>query len=153
MAHSLIYPSHNSHHLYSLSLSRSTVPHSFLYSMKFLLELVSCCGTISRPSVPTSPPPADETRCLVPSTPPESRRKRGRVASKRSAYTPQWRPSLHAISEDNVVVESKERAVVGSERVLKRKVEPPTGKVRIRSCSDDSRRPPLQAIMPTPFLF
>uniref|UniRef100_A0A5B6ZL02 Uncharacterized protein n=1 Tax=Davidia involucrata TaxID=16924 RepID=A0A5B6ZL02_DAVIN len=139
-------------------------PSPVTSDMKFLLEFVSCCGPASRPSVATTtPPPAEETRSLVHSPPPSRtdnrryrRRKRERMAASRSDSVAEWRPSLCAISEDNIVPEKDARAAVGSERILKRKVAS-TARVHVRSYSDDIGRAHLPAIIPafspTPFLF
>ncbi|KAK9265982.1 hypothetical protein L1049_000054 [Liquidambar formosana] len=127
--------------------------------MKFLLEFVSCCGSnySSRPSeAPTSPPArVEETRSLVPPRR-YRRRKRGRLGASGSvsAAAAEWRPSLCAISEDNVVME-KEGRTVGSERTVKRKAQV---RVQVRSHSDEEfRQTPfpmvVPAFSPTPFLF
>ncbi|KAA8523760.1 hypothetical protein F0562_010183 [Nyssa sinensis] len=133
--------------------------------MRFFLEFVSCCGYACRSSDPTATPspPPDETRSLVHSPPPSQpntcryrRRKRGRVAVSRSGSVVEWRPSLGAISEDNVVPEKERPEAVRSERILKRKVAS-TARVHVRTYSDDIGRTPLRAIIPafspTPFLF
>ncbi|CAL5403252.1 unnamed protein product [Camellia sinensis] len=93
--------------------------------MKSLMEFVSCCG-----SAPSRPDPlrAEETQFLVL---PSSRKRpaRGRYQNRKrgsSGTSADWRPSLGALSEDNVVPESERerwRSMnAGSERMLKRKV-------------------------------
>ncbi|KAA8531807.1 hypothetical protein F0562_006476 [Nyssa sinensis] len=133
--------------------------------MRFFLEFVSCCGFAfcSLDLTTTPSPPPEETRSLVHSPPlsqPNTccyrRRKRGRVAVSRSSWVVEWRPSLGAISKDNVVPEKEKPEVVRSERILKRKVAS-TARVHVRTYSDDIGRTPLQAIIPAfspiPFLF
>ncbi|XP_028080116.1 uncharacterized protein LOC114281757 [Camellia sinensis] len=93
--------------------------------MKSLMEFVTCCG-----SAPSRPDPlrAEETQFLVL---PSSRKRpaRGRYQNRKrgsSGTSADWRPSLGALSEDNVVPESERerwRSMnAGSERMLKRKV-------------------------------
>ncbi|KAM7492655.1 hypothetical protein LguiA_035576 [Lonicera macranthoides] len=128
----------------------------------FFLEFVYCCGYPYRPQAETSPSPPEETRSLSTSwTPVERRyrsRKRGRLASSRSGSAADWRPSLNAISEDNVPVEREPRAAASSsERLIKQKVAP-TARDRPRyHHTDDYRSAPFPAIIPafspTPFLF
>ncbi|KAL7186424.1 hypothetical protein ACSBR2_028214 [Camellia fascicularis] len=97
--------------------------------MKSLLEFVTCCG-----SAPSRPDPlrAEERQFLVlPSSRQRQRQRpaRGRYQNRKrgsSGSSADWRPSLGAISEDNVVPESERerwRSMnAGSERMLKRKV-------------------------------
>ncbi|THG02151.1 uncharacterized protein LOC114294438 [Camellia sinensis] len=97
--------------------------------MKSLLEFVTCCG-----SAPSRPDPlrAKERQFLVlPSSRQRQRQRpsRGRYQNRKrgsSGSSADWRPSLGAILEDNVVPESERerwRSMnAGSERMLKRKV-------------------------------
>ncbi|KAI7981011.1 hypothetical protein LOK49_Contig80G00011 [Camellia lanceoleosa] len=97
--------------------------------MKSLLEFVTCCG-----SAPSRPDPlrAEERQFLVlPSSRQGQRQRpaRGRYQNRKrgsSGSSADWRPSLGAISEDNVAPESERerwRSMnAGSERMLKRKV-------------------------------
>ncbi|CAL5335795.1 unnamed protein product [Camellia sinensis] len=114
--------------LLSLSLSPS------LSKMKFLLELVTCYGSISRqsppppPSPPRQPPPADSRPW----------RRRERAAALRSKSAAEWRPSLCSISEDAVTPERDHRTLNDSERLVKRKVRSTaTARVHVRSYSGD----------------
>ncbi|MCE3214943.1 hypothetical protein HAX54_000319 [Datura stramonium] len=117
--------------------------------MKFLLELMACCGCSSRL------PPAEDNGPLVPGPAQTAnrknrRRRRGRVAppSCGGSVANNWRPSLSAISEDDAL----------PPRNVKRKVltaSPPATKPRHRC--EDTRRVPVSALAPafspTPFLF
>ncbi|KAI8011495.1 hypothetical protein LOK49_LG06G00582 [Camellia lanceoleosa] len=132
--------------LLSLSLSLS--------KMKFLLELVTCYGSISRqsppppPSPPRQPPPADSRPW----------RRRERAAALRSKSAAEWRPSLCSISEDAVTPERDHRTLNDSERLSKRKVRSTTtARVHVRSYSCDLGRSGFPVIMPAfspaPFFF
>ncbi|XP_057474875.1 uncharacterized protein LOC130762988 isoform X2 [Actinidia eriantha] len=145
--------------MYSNSITIILTPLSLsLSKMKFLLELVTCCTSGSSPSR------AEETLALAP--PEDRRRKRERSATAvvvlRSRSAVEWRPSLCSISEDNMTAErerERERVILaGSERMIKRKVgSTTTGKVHVRSHSDDFGRSGFSTIMPTfsptPFFF
>ncbi|KAK4341807.1 hypothetical protein RND71_037623 [Anisodus tanguticus] len=117
--------------------------------MKFLLELIACCGCSSRlppvqdigPLVPGSAQPANHKNR-------RRRRDRDRPSSSGGSVA-NWRPSLSAIFEDNAL----------SPRSVKRKVliaSPPTTRPR-RHSHEDTRRVPVSALAPafspTPFLF
>jgi hypothetical protein len=89
-------------------------------NMKFLLEFVSCCGggalevpeSVGRQS-------EEETRELMTVRNDHRRKKRGRGSSTAGNNDSgvEWKPSLSAISENNVVVAGER----GVERVLNRK--------------------------------
>ncbi|KAK4355299.1 hypothetical protein RND71_024270 [Anisodus tanguticus] len=110
--------------------------------MKFLLELIACCGCSSRL------PLAEDIRPLVPGpAQPASCKNRRRRSSGGSVAN--WRPSLSAISEDNAL----------PPRNVKRKVltaSAPATRPR-RHSHEDTRRVPVSALAPafspTPFLF
>lgn len=98
--------------------------------MRFLLELVSCCGcqesfcgsgSGAGGASPVPESPSSESSRLVPVVRRSfRRRRRGRTAGVdfggRSAV--EWKPSLFAISEDNVVIE---RQTSDSDGAVKRK--------------------------------
>lgn len=100
--------------------------------MKFLLELMACCGCSSRL------PPLEDIGPLVPGPAQPINRKirrrrrgRGRPTSTVDSVPNNWRPSLSAISEDNAL----------PPRNVKRKVittSPPATKPR-RHSSEDTR--------------
>lgn len=91
--------------------------------MKFFKYLISCTcfsTSISEASV------SDDFKALEPVSQPESHQNRNRRkcsinSSKPGSATADWRPSLKAISEDNIAA-VKRRNSTGSERTLKRKV-------------------------------
>ncbi|XP_011030907.1 PREDICTED: uncharacterized protein LOC105130203 [Populus euphratica] len=94
--------------------------------MKFLLEFVSCCGVSScggqevlLPAESVGRQSEEETRELMTVRNDHRRKKRGRGSSTagNNDSGAEWKPSLSAISENNVVV-ARERGV---ERVLNRK--------------------------------
>jgi hypothetical protein len=91
--------------------------------MKFLLEFVSCCGVSSGGAleVPESVgrQSEEETRELMTVRNDHRRKKRGRGSSTAGNNDSgvEWKPSLSAISENNVVVAGERRV----ERVLNRK--------------------------------
>ncbi|XP_059283969.1 uncharacterized protein LOC132037458 [Lycium ferocissimum] len=117
--------------------------------MKFLLELIACCGCSSRL------PPAEDTGPLVPGLAQPANRKNRRRRRGRGGppscggSVANWRPSLSAILEDNALPPTN----------VKRKVltaSPPATQPRRRSF-EDTRRVPVSALAPafspTPFLF
>ncbi|KAF5948578.1 hypothetical protein HYC85_014535 [Camellia sinensis] len=124
--------------------------------MKSLMEFVSCCG-----SAPSRPDPlrAEETQFLVL---PSSRKRpaRGRYQNRKrgsSGTSADWRPSLGALSEDNVVPESERerwRSMnAGSERMLKRKASSSSSAstaagVSVRNYSSDNSG--YHALAPNP---
>ncbi|XP_055823824.1 uncharacterized protein LOC129892283 [Solanum dulcamara] len=108
--------------------------------MKFLLELIACCGCSSG-----LPPPEDIGPLVpgpaLPANRKNRRRRRGRGGPMSSvgSVPSNWRPSLSAISEDNAL----------PPRNVKRKVittSSPATKPR-RSC-EDTRRIPVSALAP-----
>ncbi|KAM3396156.1 hypothetical protein P3S68_005162 [Capsicum galapagoense] len=114
--------------------------------MKFLLELMACCGCSSRL------PQAEDIGPLVPGPAQPANRKNRR--RRRGRGTPMsygannWRPSLSVISEDNAL----------PPRNVKRKVlpeSPPASQPHHRH--EDTRRIPISALAPafspSPFLF
>lgn len=93
-------------------------------NMKFLLEFVSCCGVSSGggqevPAESVGRQSEEETRELMTVRNDHRRRKRGRGSSTAGNNDSgvEWKPSLSAISENNVVVAGDR----GVERVLNRK--------------------------------
>ncbi|KAL5736131.1 hypothetical protein ACOSP7_030601 [Xanthoceras sorbifolium] len=129
--------------------------------MKFLLELVSCCGCGCQESgggVETKVPPeprTEETRSLVASVRRSYRRKgRGRSGGVASGSA-EWKPSLCVISEENVVMEKDKSE---TERVAKRKSGGShKDRARVRSYSHEFRGNSMSTIIPTfsatPFMF
>ncbi|KAF7833902.1 uncharacterized protein G2W53_008761 [Senna tora] len=95
-------------------------------SMRFLLDCVTCCGFgYGAPRSPVCITPSafsrnlcDERNSLV-SRPPPSRRRRRRKQRGRLYSTPDWKPSLGSICEDDVVPQRCDS--VKSERGGKRK--------------------------------
>lgn len=72
--------------------------------MRFFLEFVSCCGTTTQRTAVQTTTAEEEERSLVPTFSLTRRqRKRGKLGATAAAATPEWRPSLGAISEDNIV--------------------------------------------------
>ncbi|XP_010267837.1 PREDICTED: uncharacterized protein LOC104604953 [Nelumbo nucifera] len=125
-----------------------------------LRNLISCCGPFARPAVATTPP-REETRSLVQ----QSRSSVTTVTERfpctkrtNSISTTQWRPSLCAISEDNVIaaVVTKAEQKVKSGKKAARKAGSRV-KARVRSYSDEYRRSPMPTVIPafspTAFLF
>ncbi|XVF04026.1 hypothetical protein REPUB_Repub05bG0045200 [Reevesia pubescens] len=136
--------------------------------MRSFLEFVSCC--VTNPEVSTNeeevetPPRREETRSLMPTKVAALRmKKRGRVGTPGS-MTPEWKPSLYMISEDNVMAEKREITppevtTTTADRVLvKRKSTTVSrSKVHVRSYSDDIGRNQVPTVIPTfspvPFMF
>ncbi|KAL8098555.1 uncharacterized protein LOC141682856 [Apium graveolens] len=84
----------------------------------------------------------------------ESRNRR-KCSIKSGSAAAEWRPSLKAISEDNIVAVKRSNSSTGSEKTLKRKVSPmQKSKVPTRR-SEDYRSPPIPGIIPAfaPTLF
>ncbi|KAF8409459.1 hypothetical protein HHK36_005535 [Tetracentron sinense] len=114
--------------------------------MKFLLEFASCCRQIETSEVPTTPPRTEEKHSLMQLSCAERDRspcpKRGRVtgSGSKSVSAVQWRPSLCAISEDNVVfvVAGKAERTVRSEKNVTGKARSKTTS-RVRKHSDEFR--------------
>lgn len=137
--------------------------------MKFLLDIVSCCGTPAGSSQVTLPEREEdeETRSLAPSVPaPRNRRKRhGRMCA--SASESEWKPSLGAISEDHsVVAATMEREKAGANHFKKaadrtsKFAGPKNGSravVHVRSYSEDYGRALMPTFVPTfaptPFMY
>lgn len=116
--------------------------------MRFLLELVSCCGCQESfcgggggdggGTSPVPESPSSESSRLVPVVRRSFRRRtRGRTAGGDfgGRSSGEWKPSLFAISEDNVVIE---RQTSDSDGAVKRKsgsFKP--DKIRLRTFSKD----------------
>lgn len=114
--------------------------------MRFLLELVSCCGCQESfcgggdggGTSPVPESPSSESNRLVPVARRSfRRRRRGRTAGGDfgGRSSGEWKPSLFAISEDNVVIE---RQTSDSDGAVKRKsgsFKP--DKIRLRTFSKD----------------
>nr|GMC47504.1 Serine/threonine-protein kinase MRCK gamma like [Ipomoea batatas]GMC51811.1 Serine/threonine-protein kinase MRCK gamma like [Ipomoea batatas] len=122
--------------------------------MKFLLELVTCCGA----STFRQQAPAEETRSLVP--PPERRRKKGRVVvTRRGRPVAEWRPSLSSISEDTAPLPEKSDGVAAVTNRKIRKVASATSSPRPPQYRDENGRSAgysssmVPTLSPTPFLF
>ncbi|XWS09885.1 hypothetical protein CRYUN_Cryun39dG0028100 [Craigia yunnanensis] len=135
--------------------------------MRFFLEFVSCCVMI--PEVATNEkvvtaattPKKEETSSLMPSKVAALRKKKRVWVGTPGSMTPEWKPSLYVISEDNIMEEKKEKtppdATTTRDRVVKKKST--TGsrsKVHVRSYSDDIGRNTVPAVIPafspTPFM-
>lgn len=91
--------------------------------MKFLKYIIWCTCSSSAISEAS---PSDDFKGLDPVLQPESHQYRNRRqcsinSSKSGSATADWRPSLKAISEDNIAA-VKRRNSTGSERTPKRKV-------------------------------
>ncbi|KAJ4726175.1 Serine/threonine-protein kinase MRCK gamma like [Melia azedarach] len=133
--------------------------------MKFLLELVWCCGCHGSCSgANTFPERPSDRNSLVPVVRRSNRRRRrgrnGVGDGGGGGRADEWTPSLCSISEDSVVVLEKEKSQkTEAERVVKRK----SGgfnrdRVRVRSYSKDfGKNSPIPtfipAFSPTPFMF
>ncbi|XP_019196761.1 PREDICTED: uncharacterized protein LOC109190669 [Ipomoea nil] len=123
-------------------------------NMKFLLELVTCCGA----STFRQQAPAEETRSLVP--PPETRRrKKGRVVvmTRRGRPVAEWRPSLSSISEDTAPPEKSDGVAVTNRKI--RRVVSAASASRPPQYRDENRRSAgyssstVPTLSPTPFMF
>ncbi|XVE50474.1 hypothetical protein DITRI_Ditri01bG0165000 [Diplodiscus trichospermus] len=137
--------------------------------MKSFLEFVSCCITTHEVSTKeevaaATPPKREETRSLMPSKVAALRKKKRIRVGIPGSMTPEWKPSLHVISEDNVMAKKKEKTPpeasrTPADRVVKRKSTTVSrSKVDVRSYSDDIGRNPgaavtIPAFSPTPFMF
>ncbi|XP_022753632.1 uncharacterized protein LOC111301920 [Durio zibethinus] len=131
--------------------------------MRSFLEFVSCC--VTTPEVATdeevvtavTPPRREVTRPLMPPKVAALSKKKMKVrVGTPGSMTPEWKPSLFVISEDNFIVEKREKTP--ADRVVKRKSTAGSrSKVHVRSCSDDMGRNPLPVVIPafspTPFIF
>ncbi|KAK2639393.1 hypothetical protein Ddye_027188 [Dipteronia dyeriana] len=131
--------------------------------MRFnLLEFVSCCGCREssggvRPE--EEPSKTEETKTLV--TPVKRnyrRRRRGRFGGGGQPDPPEWKPSLFAIMEDNVVLEKKKSEAESLERFTKRKSGGShKSRPRVRSYGfefgGNSLQPVFPAFSATPFMF
>lgn len=141
--------------------------------MKFLLELVSCCGSSSSSQQPTSLP-KEERRLLVGHV--SARRRANRVIRgvKRGRYSGgsvvgDWQPSLSSISEEHVVfyeekgrrrveevVVSADGSPSASNNLKRNKVLSTTKTRHSRSLGDDIGWTTFQAMpafSPAPFMF
>ncbi|XP_031284194.1 uncharacterized protein LOC116142916 [Pistacia vera] len=124
--------------------------------MKFLLELVSCCGSPeaggASPVAERVEPRVEETRSLMRRS--YRRKRRGRSGCSGGASAEEWKPSLCSISEDFVMDRTKSER----ERSFKRKNGgSQRDKARVRSCSRDFGQNSGPSIIPTfsatPFMF
>ncbi|KAK9005932.1 hypothetical protein V6N11_034986 [Hibiscus sabdariffa] len=106
----------------------------------------------------------EETRSLMAPKMVTQRKKKKRVkVATPFSMTPEWKPSLYAISEDNVMAEKREKtqsktASTTTNRVMKRKsMLGLCFKIHVRNHSDDMGRNPepvvLPTFSPTPFMF
>ncbi|KAE8675225.1 Organic cation/carnitine transporter4 isoform 1 [Hibiscus syriacus] len=135
--------------------------------MRSFVEFVSCC--VKNPEVSTTEevvpaPRREETRSLMAPKMAALRKKNKRVKVGTSfSMTPEWKPSLYAISEDNVMAEKREKmkseaATTAADRAVKRKsTSGSRSKIHVRSDSGDIRRNPepmaIPTFSPTPFMF
>ncbi|XVF70493.1 hypothetical protein PTKIN_Ptkin11bG0166000 [Pterospermum kingtungense] len=113
--------------------------------MRSLLEFVSCC--VASPEVATNeeamaaPPRREGTRSLVPPKVAALRKKKRVRVGTPGSMTPEWKPSLHVISEDNVTAENREKTPAkgtAEDSSAKRKSAASSrSKVHVRSYSDD----------------
>ncbi|KAJ6332851.1 hypothetical protein OIU77_008825 [Salix suchowensis] len=139
--------------------------------MKFLLEFVSCCGVSNGGGVGQEVPESvgrrseEETREVMTMRNDHRRKKRGRGSSADGINDSrdEWKPSLSAISENNMVVVEERRV----ERVLNRKGSVAAGggngggrarDIASLSGYGDNYRPNgvwtvIPAFSPTPFMF
>ncbi|KAL4279131.1 hypothetical protein GQ457_03G023560 [Hibiscus cannabinus] len=130
--------------------------------MRSFLEFVSCCVKSPQASTTEEVVPAsgtEETRSLMAPKMAALKRKKKTV----KVGTPEWKPSLYAISEDNVVAEKREKmlseaATTAADRTVKRKSTPGSrSKIHVRSYIDDIGRNPeavaIPTFSPTPFMF
>ncbi|XVE80267.1 hypothetical protein DITRI_Ditri14bG0126300 [Diplodiscus trichospermus] len=138
--------------------------------MRFFLEFVSSClttpkvGTNEEVVTAATTPRREETRSWMPPTVEAQRKtkKRVRVGSPGST-TPEWKPSLYVISEDNVTAEKRDKTPAEeakAERVRVVKMKSSSGsrsKVHVRSYGDDVWRNSMPVVVPTfsptPFMF
>ncbi|KAI9185514.1 hypothetical protein LWI28_008040 [Acer negundo] len=129
--------------------------------MRFLLEFVSCCGCreSSRGVRPEEEPSkTEETKTLVSSIKRNyRRRRRGRFGGGVQSEPAEWKPSLFAIMEDNVVMEL-EKKKSETERVTKRKSGVShKSRPRVRNYGFEfggsSLAPVFPAFSATPFMF
>ncbi|KAL4334341.1 hypothetical protein GQ457_07G013880 [Hibiscus cannabinus] len=136
--------------------------------MGIFVEFMSCCVKIPEASTTehtAAVPMREETRSLMAPkmvTQRKKKKKRVKVATPFSMTT-EWKPSLYAISEDNVMVEKREKtqsktASTTTNRVMKRKsMLGLCFKIHVRSHNDDMGRNPepvvLPTFSPTPFMF
>ncbi|WOH04237.1 hypothetical protein DCAR_0623646 [Daucus carota subsp. sativus] len=128
--------------------------------MKFF-EYLICCTSSSSISEASSSLRPDDSKCVVPVLQPDRPRYRDRrkcsISPRKSGSAPaDWRPSLNAISEDNIVAVKRHNSST-SETTAKRK-DSLMHKSKVRtSRSEDYRRAPMPDIIPafapTPFLF
>ncbi|XP_061351013.1 uncharacterized protein LOC133296080 [Gastrolobium bilobum] len=131
--------------------------------MRFFLEFVSCCGSLTQRESKRALPPEEEERWLVqvPTAAADSsrrvfRKKRGRIGAT------DWKPSLGSISEDNAVL-PRNSAVASAGKDVKKRSATAAGsggaaKVRHRSYSDgyygSAAMPTIMpTFSPTPFMF
>ncbi|KAK8579148.1 hypothetical protein V6N13_142368 [Hibiscus sabdariffa] len=135
--------------------------------MRSFLEFVSCCVKSPQASTAEEVVPApgrEETRSLMTPKMAALRRKKKTVkVGTPFSMTPEWKPSLYAISEDNVMAEKREKtqsetATTAPDRAVKRKSTPGSrSKIHVRSYSDDIWRNPaavaIPTFSPTPFMF
>ncbi|KAF8410929.1 hypothetical protein HHK36_003466 [Tetracentron sinense] len=114
--------------------------------MKFFFEFASCCGHTGSLDAPTTAPGKEEKRSLMPlhCSGTGSDRfpcpKRDRLTGSKSASAIQWRPSLCAISEDNVVyvvAENAEREVRSGKNVTGKAGS--RAKIRVRTHAEEFR--------------
>ncbi|OMP04541.1 hypothetical protein COLO4_09540 [Corchorus olitorius] len=117
--------------------------------MKSLLEFVACCVTTPQVSsndevvtaaAAVATPSREETRSLMPPKVVALKNKKKRVR----VGTPEWKPSLYVISEDNAMAEKREKAQapeakpVAADRAVKRKSATVSrSKVHVRNYNDD----------------
>ena len=88
-----------------------------------------------------TPQRREETRSLMPSKVAALRKKKRVRVGTPGSMTPEWKPSLYVISEDNVTVERREKTRAESttvDRVVKgNSTAGSRSKVHVRSYSDD----------------
>ncbi|XWS27917.1 hypothetical protein CRYUN_Cryun25bG0021500 [Craigia yunnanensis] len=135
--------------------------------MRSFLGFVSRCVTTpelaTNEEVVTTATPSrrEEARSLTPPKVAELRKKNRIRVGIPGSMTPEWKPSLYVISEDNVKAKKKEKTPAEAttvDRVVKRKSTAGScSKVHVRSYSDDIRRNPMPVVIPafspTPFMF
>ncbi|XP_012459505.1 uncharacterized protein LOC105779999 [Gossypium raimondii] len=128
--------------------------------MRSFLDWISCWSTTPQVSIREeveTPPSKEETNSLMPLDTEDLRKKKIRV---RTGTSPQWKPTLRVITEDNVKAKKtpSEATKTTVDKVGKRKT---TGgsrsKVHVRSYSNDTGRKSVPVVLPglspTPFMF
>lgn len=90
-----------------------------------------------------TPPRTEGSRSLMPTKVAVLRKKKRARVGTPGSMTPEWKPSLHVISEDNVIAEKREKSpakATAADRAVKWKSTAGSlSKVHVRSYSEDIR--------------